>query len=91
MRGAGPVSEGRMSEPVRAPVEVERTMLTRLNAELRARGATDVLDMQVSQEVRGEFFVIIVTPDVGEPFELLMPYVQAFPGLLVSVRPHGNA
>ena len=80
-----------MSARIRAPREIERAMLARVNAELRARGATDVVEMRMSEEVRGEYFVIVVTPDVGEPFELLFPYVAAFPGMLAALPPQGSA
>lgn len=80
-----------MSARIRAPREIERAMLTALNAELRARGATDVVDIRMSEEVRGEHCVLVVTPDIGAPFELLFPYVKAFPGMLAALPPGGSA
>lgn len=85
------MASGRVSASIRAPRAVERAALTRLNAELAARGATDVLAVTMSPAVRGDVFVLVVTPDIGEPFELLLPYVVAFPELLATVPPRGTA
>lgn len=79
-----------MSE-LRAPREIERRMLAEINKQLRARGASEILSMEMSQRVRGECLAVIVTPDRSEPFEVLLPYVAAFPQMLAAVPPHGNA
>ncbi len=77
--------------PYRAKREVELAMLKQVNAELAKRGATDCLDIAMSQELRGEHCVLIFTPDVGEPFEVLFPYLEAFPQILAALPPQGIA